>query len=81
MKIGIISDIHSNIQALETVLKEFNRIKVDKIIISGYIEEKIIKNVIVGIYNKKLSKNYNALIGLNLLEKENEQEDEPITNF
>lgn len=56
-------------------------IKVDKIIISGYIEEKIIKNVIVGIYNKKLSKNYNALIGLNLLEKENEQDDEPITNF
>ena len=37
MKIGIISDIHSNIQALETVLKEFNRIKVDKIICCGDI--------------------------------------------
>ena len=37
-------------------------------------------NVIVGIYDKKLTKDnkYNALIGLNLLE--GEDEDEPITN-
>lgn len=39
MKIGIISDIYSNIQALKTVLKEFNRIKVDKVICCGDIIE------------------------------------------
>ena len=37
MKIGIITDIHSNIQALDAVLKEFDRIKVDKIICCGDI--------------------------------------------
>ena len=37
MKIGIISDIHSNVQALKAVLKEFNKIKVDKIICCGDI--------------------------------------------
>ena len=37
MKLGIITDIHSNIVALNEVLKEFERIKVDKIICSGDI--------------------------------------------
>ena len=37
MKIGIITDIHSNIQALEAVLEEFDRINVDKIICCGDI--------------------------------------------
>lgn len=37
MKIGIITDIHSNIIALNAVLKEFDRIKVDKIICCGDI--------------------------------------------
>ena len=37
MKIGIISDIHSNSQALKAVLKEFDRIKVNKIICCGDI--------------------------------------------
>ena len=37
MKIAIITDIHSNIQALDAVLKEFDRIKVDKIICCGDI--------------------------------------------
>ena len=37
MKIGIITDIHSNIQALKAVLKEFDKIKVDKIICCGDI--------------------------------------------
>ena len=37
MKIGIISDIHSNIQALGAVLNEFDRVKVDKIICCGDI--------------------------------------------
>lgn len=37
MKIGIITDIHSNIEALEAVLKEFDRIKVDKMICCGDI--------------------------------------------
>lgn len=35
MKIGIISDIHGNIDSLEAVLKEFENIKVDKIICLG----------------------------------------------
>ena len=40
MKIGIISDIHSNIKALNAVLDEFDKIKVDKIKvdIKGYIK-------------------------------------------
>ena len=37
MKIGIITDIHSNITALNTVLNEFDKIKVDKIICCGDI--------------------------------------------
>ena len=37
MKIGIITDIHSNIQALKTVLNEFDKEKVDKIICCGDI--------------------------------------------
>lgn len=37
MKIGIITDIHSNIQALNAVLKKFDEIKVDKIICCGDI--------------------------------------------
>lgn len=32
MKIGIITDIHSNSQALYEVLKEFEKRKVDKIV-------------------------------------------------
>ena len=35
MKIGIITDVHSNIIALNTVLNEFEKIKVDKIICCG----------------------------------------------
>ncbi len=37
MKIGIITDIHSNIQALNAVLNEFDKIKVKKIICCGDI--------------------------------------------
>ena len=37
MKLGIITDIHSNIIALKAVLKEFEKIKVDKIICCGDI--------------------------------------------
>lgn len=37
MKVGIITDIHSNIQALNAVLNEFDKIKVDKIICCGDI--------------------------------------------
>lgn len=37
MKIGIITDIHSNIQALNAVLNEFNKEKVNKIICCGDI--------------------------------------------
>ena len=37
MKIGIITDIHSNIYALNSVINEFNKIKVDKIICCGDI--------------------------------------------
>ena len=37
MKIGIITDIHSNIQALNAVLNKFNEIQVDKIICCGDI--------------------------------------------
>ena len=58
-------------------------IKVDEVQVFTYDEEKRIKDVIVGIYRKNLSKEnkYHALIGLNLLEKENKQKDELITNF
>ena len=37
MKIGIISDVHSNIQALTAVLNEFDKMKIDKIICCGDI--------------------------------------------
>ena len=37
MKIGIISDIHSNIEALNMVLEEFEKTKVDKILCCGDI--------------------------------------------
>lgn len=37
MKIGIITDIHSNVQALNAVLKEFDKVGVDKIICCGDI--------------------------------------------
>lgn len=37
MRIGIITDIHSNIQALDAVLKEFDRREVEKIICCGDI--------------------------------------------
>lgn len=57
-------------------------IRVEKVKIENENKEQEIKNVIVGIYNKKLTKDnkYNALVGLNLLEKESE-ENELITNF
>ena len=35
MKIGVITDVHSNINALNKVLKEFDKIKIDKIICCG----------------------------------------------
>ena len=37
MKIGIITDVHSNIIALNTVLNEFEKVKTDKIICCGDI--------------------------------------------
>lgn len=37
MKIGIITDVHSNIIALKAILKEFKKIEVDKIICCGDI--------------------------------------------
>ena len=46
-------------------------IKVDGVIINYQGNDNFIKEVIVGIYEKKLSSNnsYSALIGLNILEK------------
>ena len=37
MKIGIITDVHSNIIALNAVLGEFDKLKIDKIICCGDI--------------------------------------------
>lgn len=37
MKIGVVSDIHSNIHALNAVLNEFEKLQVDKIICCGDI--------------------------------------------
>ena len=37
MKIGIITDIHSNIQALNVILNEFDKQNVEKIICCGDI--------------------------------------------
>ena len=51
MKIGIISDIHGNINALEAVLKEFEIYKIDKIICLGDLvggapkSEKVVKKI------------------------------------
>lgn len=55
-------------------------IKADKVIVDIDIGEKEIKNIIVGIYDKKLSQTnkYNALIGLDIIEGSNKYE--PITN-
>lgn len=55
-------------------------IRMDKVRIKTEDEDIERKNIIVGIYNKKLTKDnkYNALIGLNLLE--GEEKDELVTN-
>ena len=37
MKIGIITDIHSNIQALNAILNEFDKLNVERIICCGDI--------------------------------------------
>ena len=37
MKIGIISDVHSNIEALENVFKKFEEQKIEKVICLGDI--------------------------------------------
>lgn len=37
MKLGIISDIHSNLRALEVVLQEFKKENIDKLIFLGDI--------------------------------------------
>ena len=43
--------------------------------ITNELSEEELENVIIGIYDKKLSKknNYNALLGLDILEGENEK--------
>lgn len=45
-------------------------VKVDKIIIDYKEQEKLVEDIIIGIYNKKLAKDgkYSALMGLNVLE-------------
>ncbi len=45
-------------------------VKVDKMIIDYKEQERLIEDVIIGIYNKKLTKDgkYSALMGLNVLE-------------
>lgn len=53
MRIGVITDIHSNIQALNVILSEFNKLKVDRIICCGDIvgiginPEEVVKKLIV----------------------------------
>lgn len=56
-------------------------IKADKVKIELDLNEKELKNVIIGIYDKKLSKkdSYNALLGLDILE--GREEDEYITSI
>lgn len=49
-------------------------IKTEYIEIKYDEEETIINNVVLGIYNKKISKNYSALIGLDLLQGGNSNE-------
>ena len=46
MKIGIITDIHSNIKALNAVLDEFDKIKVDRIIDNTNIEADVVAKMI-----------------------------------
>ena len=50
-------------------------IKASKVKIELDSNEEELENVIIGIYDKKLSKknNYNALLGLDILEGENEK--------
>lgn len=58
-------------------------LKIDNLHFEYDEQESNIKNVIVGIYNKNLSKNntYNALIGLDILNNEGGSKYEYITNF
>lgn len=51
-------------------------IKASKVIIDTEFNEEEVKNVIIGIYNNKLSKKdkYNALIGLDIIERSDESE-------
>ena len=50
-------------------------IKADKVIIKQKNDKEIInKNVVIGLYDKKINKDYSALIGIELLEGENENE-------
>ena len=51
-------------------------LKVKKVIVEMDFNEEEIKDVIIGIYNKKLSKKnkYNALIGLDIIERSDESE-------
>ena len=45
MKIGIISDIHGNIHALDTVLKELKSKKIEKIIYDFLKHDILYKNI------------------------------------
>ncbi len=45
MKLGIITDIHSNIVALNEVLEEFEKIKIDKIICCGVVKNERYYNI------------------------------------
>lgn len=58
-------------------------LKIDNLHFEYDEQENNIKNVIVGIYNKKLSKtsNYNALIGLDIINFEGGKNNEYITNI
>ena len=58
-------------------------LKIDNLHFEYDEQESNIKNVIIGIYNNRLSKNntYNALIGLDILDAERRREDEYITNI
>ena len=53
--------------------------KADKVIVEIHENEEIIRNIIIGIYDKNLSKKgtYSALLGLDILE--GSEENEPIT--
>lgn len=58
-------------------------LKIDNLHFEYDEQEKIVKNVIVGIYNNRLSKNntYNALIGLDIINDERGEKHEYITNI